>query len=157
MSKLPLVISVPHAGLRIPDEVADICMRSAAEIAKPTARRDLSECQSALHHRHPPPATYPSKRRSPPDARQTTLSGTIHYRHLRDPKCAPAGRQYAPYHQRLTYLGTSRMAARITATPGRKRPRPPDPGKPRDLLSNHETLPQTGSRMRMASANSSTQ
>ena len=33
MSKLPLVISVPHAGLRVPAEVTDMCSLSAQEIA----------------------------------------------------------------------------------------------------------------------------
>lgn len=32
MSKLPLLISVPHAGRRIPDEVGDTCMLSDADI-----------------------------------------------------------------------------------------------------------------------------
>ncbi len=34
MSRLPIVISVPHAGLRVPEEVADKCVLSPQEIAE---------------------------------------------------------------------------------------------------------------------------
>ena len=160
MSKLPLVISVPHAGLRIPDEVADICMLSAAEIAEDgdvgaAEIYSMSAEVGALVTTDIARAFVDMNRGSDdrrPDGvvkTHTCWNEPIYRRPLREPEVQHLLDAYhAPYHQRLTDLGTSDdwplgIDCHTMAASGP--PVGPDPGaeRPWICLSNGDgTCPQ---------------
>ncbi|WP_419922234.1 N-formylglutamate amidohydrolase [Candidatus Poriferisodalis sp.] len=119
MSKLPLVISVPHAGLRVPAEVTDVCSLSAQEIAD-DGDGGAAEIYSIQAEVEAFVTTDVARaivdmNRAPDDRRtdgvvktHTCWNVPVYRRPLRESEVESLlGAYHAPYHDQLSELGRS--------------------------------------------------
>lgn len=160
MSTLPVVISVPHAGVRVPDEVADNCMLSPQEIAEDgdagaAAIYSIADEVGAFVTTDVARAVV-DMNRSRDDRRadgvvktRTCWDVPVYRRPLREPEIERLlDACHAPYHRRLSELGASGqwllgIDCHTMASAGP--PVGPDPGRERPwiCLSNGDgTCPQ---------------
>ncbi len=156
--KLPLLVSVPHAGLEVPDEAVDLCILTPAEIEK-----DGDEEAAAIYALRDKVALFETTRvaRAIVDLNRArddfSKDGVIKthtcfdepvYRHPPSPDLRESllALHYDPYHERLTRHAESRVVLAVdchtmcAVAP----PVAPDPGKTRPpvcLGNAHGTCP----------------
>lgn len=146
MSKLPLLISVPHAGSIVPEEVGDICRLSEEDIIADgdegaSAIYDIEDVVEAYVTTDVPRAIV-DVNRSPDDRRDdgvvkkvTIWNKPVYKAELDEPLVARLIRRYhTPYHQKLTERSSSNVilgidchtmtaeAPPIDKKPGKRRP-----------------------------------
>ena len=119
MSKLPLVISVPHAGLRVPAEVEDVCSLSAQEIADDgdggAAKIYSFQAEVEAFVTTDVARAIVDMNRAPDDRRpdgvvktHTCWNVPVYRRPLRESEVEGLlGNYHAPYHDQLSELGRS--------------------------------------------------
>jgi formiminoglutamase len=122
---LPLLISVPHAGLEVPDEVAGLCRLDAREIAEDgdEGARRIYDFPEAVHSyvttavaRAIVDLNRPEDDRGPDGVVKTETCHGVRVYHTQPDEALVATlleRHYRPYHVRLRELARGKVALGI--------------------------------------------